>query len=304
MTVTPPQPADPQSRVYLDLYGLREAPFSITPDPEFLFLAETHHGSLQKITYGVNNRLGFMLLTGEVGTGKTTLCRYLLDQLRDRADTVYIVNPMLSGKELLQTILDDLGIPYPHRATRKNLVDLLYRFLLRPEQMRPVVVIVDDAQGMVDEALEQLRLLTNLETDKAKLLQIILVGQPELEQRLSRPEMRQLQQRIVIHSRLDLLGRNEVEEYITRRLACCGSRGNLRFTPKSVSLIHQHSGGIPRLINRICDYALVSGYVANDFTITPQHVYNALAEAPLMAFAKGQTGFRGWLSHLVGKLPR
>jgi len=276
----------------------------MTPDPEFIFLSETHHGALQKITYGVNNRMGFMLLTGEVGTGKTTLCRYLLDQLTGYADTVYIVNPTLTGKELLQTILDDLGIAYPQRATRKNLLDLLYRFLLRPEQLRPVVVIVDDAQGMADEALEQLRLLTNLETDKTKLLQIILVGQPELEDHLARPQMRQLRQRIVIHSRLDLLGRNEVEEYITRRLVCCGSKGVLRFTPQSVSLIHRHSGGIPRLINRICDYALVSGYVSNDFTITPQHVHNALDEAPLMAFAGGKTGLQGWLSRFFDKFSR
>lgn len=269
-------------RVYLDLYGLKEAPFSITPDPEFIFLSQTHHAALEKLQYGIDNRLGFMLLTGEVGTGKTTLCRHLLDVLSSQADTVYLVDPNLTGKELLQSILDDLGLVYPQRATRKQLVDKLHQFLLGRAPQRPVVVIVDDAQSMASDTLEQLRLLTNLETDKAKLLQIILSGQPELDTRLSAHDMRQIRQRVGIHCHLDLLGPEEVEEYITRRLYCSGNKGTLRFAPQSVALIHRHSGGIPRLINQICDYALVSGYVGNDFVISPTHVQRALQETTLI----------------------
>jgi general secretion pathway protein A len=265
-------------RVYLDLYGLREPPFAITPDPEFLYLARTHQSALEKIFYGIGNRLGFMLLTGEVGTGKTTLCRHLLDLLRDQARTVYIVNPSLTVKELLAAILDDLGVPYPARATKKNLVDLLNRFLLGTDLSRPVVIIIDDAQAMSEEAMENLRLLSNLETDKVKLLQVLLAGQPELEERIGRPELRQLRQRVSLHCRLELLTRQETEEYISRRLITSGSRGNLRFSPKALDLVQGYSAGVPRLINKICDYALVAGYVDNDFTIAPAHVQRAVQE--------------------------
>lgn len=268
-------------RVYLDLYGLREAPFSITPDPEFIFLSRTHQSAIERLQYGVVNRMGFMLLTGEVGTGKTTLCRYLLEELNKSANTVYILNPTLTGKELLQSVLDDLGLSYPQRATKKQLIDKLNTFLLAPERDQPTVLIIDDAQVSSSETLEQLRLLSNLETDKFKLLQIILVGQPELEDRLAQHDMRQLKQRISIHCRLDFLNPGEVGEYIARRLYCCGNKGSLRFAEKSVTLIHQQSSGIPRIINSLCDYALVSGYVANDFTITPDHIHNAMRETGL-----------------------
>lgn len=278
-TTTPQQATT--GRVYLDLYGLREAPFSITPDPEFMFLSRTHLNAIERLQYGVSNRMGFMLLTGEVGTGKTTLCRYLLEELAKAANTVYILNPTLTGKELLQSILDDLGLNYPQRATKKQLIDKLNAFLLAPERDKPTVLIVDDAQVTSSETLEQLRLLSNLETDKFKLLQIILVGQPELEERLAQHDMRQLKQRISIHCRLDFLNPGEVGEYIARRLYCCGNKGSLRFAEKSVALIHQQSQGIPRIINSLCDYALVSGYIANDFTITPVHIHNAIRETGL-----------------------
>lgn len=299
------EPTTPQNtnagRVYLDLYGLREAPFSITPDPEFMFLSRTHQSAIERLQYGVSNRMGFMLLTGEVGTGKTTLCRHLLDELAKTANTVYILNPTLSGKELLQSILDDLGLTYSQRATKKQLIDQLNAFLLAPERDKPTVLIVDDAQVTGSETLEQLRLLSNLETDKFKLLQIILVGQPELEDRLAHHAMRQLKQRISIHCRLDILDPGEVGEYIARRLYCCGNKGSLRFTEKSVALIHRHSGGIPRIINCLCDYALVSGYVANDFTITPEHIHNAIRETGLRTSRHPFTLSRR-ITQLLGKI--
>lgn len=289
-------------RVYLNHYGLHEAPFSITPDPSFMFLSRTHQSAIEKLLYGVDNRMGFMLLTGEVGTGKTTVCRHLLDFFSQKAHTVYILNPTLSGKELLQSILDDLGLSYSPRHTKKQLIDQLNAFLLAPERERPTVLIVDDAQVTGDDTLEQLRLLSNLETDKFKLLQIILVGQPELEVRLNAHDMRQLRQRISIHCRLDFLNREEVGEYIARRLFCCGNKGNLRFSDKSIAVIHQQSSGIPRIINSICDYALVAGYVGNAFTITPSHIQSAIRETGLPCQATTASALPGQIARWFKKV--
>jgi len=275
------------SRVYLDFYELSEPPFAITPDPDFLYLSQTHQAALEKLLYGINSRLGFMLLTGEVGTGKTTLCRHLLDLLHEQAETVYIVNPSLTGKELISAILDDLGIAYPSKVTKKGLIDLLNRFLLERATARPVILIIDDAQAMSTDALENLRLLSNLETDKVKLLQILLVGQPELHERLGENQLRQLLQRITLHCRLELLGQREIDEYISRRLYAAGSKGSLRFTPEGIKLILRFSGGIPRLINKICDYALVAGYVDNAFSVGPEHVRSAIRESGSLSASGG-----------------
>jgi len=277
------------SRVYLDFYELSEPPFAITPDPEFLYLSQTHQAALEKLLYGINSRLGFMLLTGEVGTGKTTLCRHLLDIVHGQADTVYIVNPSLTEKELIAAILDDLGLTYPQKATKKGLIDLLNRFLLERDSTRPVILIIDDAQAMATDALENLRLLSNLETDKVKLLQILLVGQPELHARLGENQLRQLRQRISLHCQLELLGRREIEEYISRRLYASGNKGSLRFTPQGIKLILKFSSGVPRLINKICDYALVAGYVANDYSIGPEHVRRAIQESGTIPTAAVRT---------------
>ncbi len=271
-----PDPAN--DRVYLGLYQLKEPPFTITPDPEYLYLSNTHQSALEKILYGIRTRLGFMMLTGEVGTGKTTLCRHILDTLGATIRTVYIINPSLSGTELLGSILDDLEIPYGAEASKKERIEQLNHFLLNCENDRPVVVIIDDAQTMPVETLEDLRLLSNLETDKIKLLQVLLVGQPELVEMIGKAELRQLRQRIALHSRLELLDRRDAEEYISRRLYASGNRGRLKFSSQAVALVHKQSGGIPRLMNRICDYALMAGYVDNLYTIGPDQVRRALKE--------------------------
>jgi type II secretory pathway predicted ATPase ExeA len=260
-----------EDRVYLDFYNLKGTPFAITPDPEFLFLSETHRNVLEKLQYAIETRMGFMLLTGEAGTGKTTLCRTLLDQMQDGPQTVYVINPALSGHELLANIMDDLGIACPAQASKKELIDRLNRFLLTNEAAGPVVIIVDDAQNMPLTTMEDLRLLSNLETDKTRLLQTLLVGQPELLQLLDRPEIRQLKQRVAIHCRLDFLSRAEVGDYIERRLFVAGNQGQIRFTPKVVKQIHKRSGGVPRIINKISDLTLTAAYTANCHTVQSIH---------------------------------
>lgn len=265
-------------RVYADFFNLRGVPFSITPDPRFLFLADTHQGVLEKITYGIQGRMGFMLLTGEVGTGKTTMCRVLLDRLENSARTVYVINPSLSGLEMIACILEDLGIEGPAPGSRKEALDRLNHFLLSADDALPVVIIIDDAQTLPLETLEDLRLLSNLETDDRKLLQMLLVGQPELLALLDLQELRQLKQRVAVHCRLEFLARDEVGGYIERRLAVAGNQGQVRFDPKAVRRIYKISSGIPRMINKVCDLALTAAYTADSHIVDARHVAAASEE--------------------------
>ncbi len=272
-------PTDKSSkRVYLDFYKLVEAPFAITPDPEFLFSSSCHQQVLDKISYAIDSRMGFILLTGEVGTGKTTLCRTLLDRLSGKAETVYVINPSVSGHELLAGILEDLGEDPPPDASKKALIDRLNQRLLSHDTNRPFVVIIDDSQTMTPETLEDLRLLSNLETDKHKLIQVVLSGQPELLAMLANEKLRQLKQRIAVHCRLEPLSTQETGRYISRRLFVAGNQGQVSFSHAATRLIHKTSGGIPRLINKICDFALTAGYVKDAPAIAPAHVKRALVE--------------------------
>lgn len=282
-------------RIYTNYFNLKSAPFSITPDPEFLFLSETHQNVIEKIQYGIQARMGFMLLTGEVGTGKTTLCRALLDHFQDTIRTVYVINPSLKGQELLAGILDDLGISYPQSSSKKELIDRLNQCLLDDETDSPVVIIVDDAQTMPLSTLEDLRLLSNLETDKSKLLQMLLVGQPELLLNLDQPQMRQLKQRVAVNCHLDFLTSDEVSSYIERRLFIAGNQGQLRFAPIAVKHIHKQSGGIPRMINKICDLALTAAYAANSHVIDKSHLKAAATELIELQGGNGGNDFIGRL---------
>ena len=274
------------SSVYLDFYKLQEHPFSITPDPEFLFLSQTHQCVMEKVMYGINIRGGFILLSGEVGTGKTTICRSIIDKLNNMAEIVYLINPSISGKDLISNILDDLGIQYPRDATKKELINQLNKYLLGRNSNDAVVIIIDDAQTMHLEALEDLRLLSNLETDKEKMLQIVLVGQPELIEMLARPETRQLKQRIIVNCNLEHLTSREVDGYIDRRLFIAGSKGQIQFSQRAIRLIAKRTKGIPRLINKICDYALIAGYSSNAFTIQKKHIQRAFDEIGSLDFKK------------------
>ena len=265
-------------RVYLEFYRLREPPFAITPDPEFLYLSQTHLNAIDKILYGIQSRMGVILLSGEVGTGKTTLCRVLLDRLEDQAVTVYLITPSFSGRELIAAILEDLGRPCPAAATKKDLIDALNRFLLAADPQRPVVILIDDAQSLPPETMEDLRLLSNLETDKQKLLQVILAGQPELESRIGQPALRQLAQRVAIHCRLERLAPDEIQPYIAQRLFVAGDQGQIRFPPRVAAKIHRITDGIPRMINKVCDLALTAAYTHGAHCVSVGHLRAAATE--------------------------
>jgi len=266
--------------MYTSFFGLSDKPFSITPDPRYLFMSERHAEALAHLLYGINEAGGFIQLTGEVGTGKTTVVRTLLERLPGHADVAVILNPRLSPIEFLLAICQELGIFVrdEDEDSVKGLVDILNtRLLAAHAKGRRVVVIVDEAQNLSPETLEQVRLLTNLETATHKLLQIILIGQPELRELLGREDLRQLAQRITGRYHLDPLSRDESAAYVKHRLKVAGSTSEI-FTPAALAELHQHSRGIPRLINIICDRALLGAYTEDQHRITPRLVRRAAEE--------------------------
>ncbi len=247
--------------MYYDYYGFREAPFNITPDPRFLFLSDAHQEALQHLHYGVQDRKGFIQLTGEVGCGKTTVCRKFFEQLDSRYITALVFNPMLSESQLLRTILQDFGVE-TKTNTRSTNYERLNRFLLEQTAAgRLAVVVIDEAQNLPTAMLENLRLLSNLETDDRKLLQIILIGQPELRDKLNATELRQLRQRITIRYHLGPLSEEDTERYLQHRISIAGSQGIPYFERSAVRRIHRYSKGIPRLINALADKALLGSFV-------------------------------------------
>ena len=265
--------------VYLTYFGLAEAPFSTTPDQRFLYLSERHREGVAHLLYGIAERGGFLQLTGEVGTGKTTLCRYLLDHLPAHADVALILNPTVTRLELLATICDELRIPY-RRGTQslKVFLDAIYEYLLDAHARgRRTIVIVDEAQNLSVEVMEQLRLLTNLETAKAKLLQIILVGQPELIGLLSRTSLRQVAQRVAARYHLKPLLEPETRAYLAHRLAMAGSSSVL-FDDAAVRAVYRASGGVPRVVNVLCDRALLGAYASRSERVTAKLVRRAARE--------------------------
>jgi general secretion pathway protein A len=254
--------------MYLEFYGLREMPFNITPDPKFLYLSRFHHEALQHLKYGIEEKKGFIVLTGEVGCGKTTLCRRLLAELSpDRYDTALILNPRVTETQLLRAILTELGVARMPRG-RNELIDTIYQETLnRIQEGREVVVIIDESQNLSYELLEQLRLLSNLETDTRKLLQIILIGQPELHEILMEKRLRQLRQRILVSYDLSRLTKEDTSCYIQHRLTLAGASGRPRFTPWATRKVFGVSKGTPRMINNLCDNALLSAYARSSDTV-------------------------------------
>ncbi len=268
--------------MYLEYYGLREPPFSITPDPRYVFLSERHRDALAHLLYGIGKggSGGFVQLTGEVGTGKTTLCRLLLEQLPENTRVALVLNPKLSPVELVETVCEELKLDIEgRRGSLKGLTDTLNKFLLDAyaEGLR-VVLIVDEAQNLSTESLEQVRLLTNLETPTQKLLQIILLGQPELREMLERVELRQLAQRITARYHLTPLDAAETETYVRHRMAVAGC-SRIPFSRLGLKALYQRSGGIPRLVNIIADRALMAGYAREESSIGERLVDRAADEA-------------------------
>jgi len=247
--------------MYEEFYGLSASPFSITPDPRYLFFSRRHREAFEHMLYGITQRKGFIQITGEVGTGKSTLCRAVLEQLRDAYSTALILNPVMTGIQLLRAILHEFGLA-DRGNDRVRLMQRLNAFLLEKAHAgHDVVLFIDEAQDLSDELLEEVRLLSNLETDDRKLLQIVLIGQSELKKKLDQSDLRQLRQRITVRYHLGPIEREETEAYILHRLSIAGSNGRPTFTPAAFRAIHRHSRGVPRLINAICDKTLLAGYV-------------------------------------------
>jgi len=265
--------------MYKQYFHFSELPFSIAPDPHFMYMSRRHQEGLAHLLYGITAGGGFVALTGEVGTGKTTLCHCLLKELPDTIDIALILNPKLNAIELLATICDELGIAYDkHGQSLKALVDALNDYLLAKHAAgRRTVLLLDEAQNLSLEVLEQIRLLTNLETSKTKLLQIILVGQPELKQMLGRQELRQLNQRITARYHLLPLTLADTRAYIRHRLRICGGNHKL-FKERAIRKIYRLSSGIPRVINILCDRALLGAYASNALYVTPAMVTTAARE--------------------------
>jgi general secretion pathway protein A len=265
--------------MYNEYFGFKEAPFSIAPDPRYLYMTAQHREALAHLVYGLNSDGGCILLTGEVGTGKTTICRCLLEQIPAQANVALVLNPKVNEIELLETICDELNIDYPEASNSvKTYTDRIYQYLISHHQKgEKTVLIIDEAQNLDSKVLEQLRLLTNLETNQYKLLQIIILGQPELLDILAQTEMRQLAQRITARYHLQPLTKHEVKSYINHRLAIAGQNIQL-FQESGIKLLYKYSDGVPRLINIICDRALLGAYVENQYAVSSTTIKKAAAE--------------------------
>ena len=261
--------------MYEAFFGFREKPFHVTADPSFLYPSREHQEAMAHLIYGIRERLGFLMVTGEVGTGKTTLVKTLIGRLEQPIRTALVLNPTLSAAELLRTVLKDFGLEA--RGTRSELLVTLEEFLVQQAEADGTsVLIIDEAQALSVGTLEQVRLLSNVETAKRKLLQIILVGQPELDQRLAADSrLRALQQRIAVRYRIQPLKQEEVAEYIRHRLEAAGAERTTGFTEEAVARIARKSGGVPRRINLLCDQALVAGFVRESQTIDETMVEEA-----------------------------
>jgi general secretion pathway protein A len=267
--------------MYETFYGLNERPFNLTPDPKFLYRSSQHNEAFAHLAYGLKRRGGFIVVTGEVGTGKTTLCRYFLDKLDDDTISAFVLYPALSTTDLLRSINRDLGTSCDS-SSDKELIDVLHAFLLNAKrQGKNVVLVIDEAQNLSRDVLEQVRLISNLETDTEKLIQIVLIGQSELNDLLAQRDLRQLAQRVTARYHIKPLNREEMTHYIRHRLAIAGGIRRVDFTPWALRLIHRFSKGVPRLVNLVCDRSLLAGYVLEKRDLGVQVVRRAVSELNL-----------------------
>jgi len=267
--------------MYESFYGLTENPFRMTPDPRYFFASSRHTDALNHMVYAIEERRGFVIITGEIGSGKTTLSRVLFQKLDRRTRTAIIRNTQLSAKDLIACTLDELEIPYRPGSTKMQLINLLNEFLI--EQLRDdanVVLLIDEAQNLKPSVLEEVRMLSNLETETEKLIQVVLMGQPELKSKLWLKELTQLRQRVTLHYHLSPLDEQDSAGYIAHRLQVAGQNGTPVFAPEAIASVFRHTGGVPRLINGLCDRALLTGYVSETRTVTADIVAEAANELP------------------------
>ena len=282
--------------MYKKFFGLKENPFNVNPDPRYLFLTHHTQEALACLTYGIETRKGFILLTGEVGTGKTTLINKLLEWLhKERVSTAFVFNPRLSVTQFFDFMMADFGIPCESRQKGQMLLKLNQWLLERYQAGERAVLIVDEAQNLSPQMLEEIRLLTNLETSTEKLLQIVLSGQPELDQKLNQPQLRQLRQRITLRAKTRQLTIEETQGYIQERLRIAGAENPEIFSPEAIAAVHRYARGIPRVTNLLCEHALVSSFVDQNNPVPPEiveevardfdlHIIDPIAQAPAQPF--------------------
>ncbi|HOW36393.1 MAG TPA: AAA family ATPase [Candidatus Omnitrophota bacterium] len=271
--------------MYCKHYGFSESPFTITPNSRFFFASSRHTEALNTMIYAIEQRKGFVVITGEIGSGKTTVCRTLLNRLDQKTHTALITNTNINNKDLLLMIMDELGINYT-MTTKAKLLNQLNEYLI--EQLRHdcnVVLIIDEAQNLKPSVLEEVRLLSNLETETEKLIQIILLGQPELKKKLGLDRLEQFRQRIAVYYHLDALNPRETNEYVTHRLRMASNSDRKYFTDGALELVYKFSQGIPRLVNQICDSALLTGYTQDVGVIDDKILYEVISESPMLQLA-------------------
>lgn len=268
--------------MYLNFYGFKEIPFNLTPNARFFFESDKHTEALSVLTYAITQRKGFVVMTGEIGSGKTTVCRTLLNQLDSSVESALITNTHISGKDLLSMILEDLGVEYQAGSKSRLLSQLNHYLIVQLRQDKNVVLIIDEAQNLTPSVLEEIRMLSNLETESEKLIQIIILGQPELRKKLALPKLEQLRQRISVYYHLEPLTREQVLDYIRHRLRIASESDEAYFTDEALELVVNFSKGVPRLVNQICDSALLTGYVRGTRLIGKDIVEEVIADSPMV----------------------
>lgn len=272
--------------MYYEFYGFKEPPFNLTPNSRFFFASHKHTEALDSLLYAINQRKGFIVITGEIGSGKTTVCRTLLNKLDKQTEIALVTNTHLNSKDLLMTLLEDLEIEFQPGWSKARLLSGLNDYLIAQAQRdHNVVLIIDEAQNLKPAVLEEIRMLSNLETETDKLLQIILIGQPELKQKLALSGLEQLRQRVSVYFHLSPLVFEETREYVTHRLKIASNSNRRYFTDKAFKLIYQFSKGIPRLINQICDFAFLTGYIEETEIIDERIMHEVIMESPMRQFA-------------------
>jgi general secretion pathway protein A len=292
--------------MYEEYFGFTEKPFSLTPDPKYLFKSASHASAFELLQYAIRRREGFVVITGDIGTGKTTLCRAILEQIDKKTFTALVLNPFLAEEDLLRVILQEFGVVSREEirqgrmlgVSKAELIETLNEFLLSLQRLgAQAVLIIDEAQNLPLKVLEQIRILSNLETEKEKLLQIVLVGQLNLKNLLRRAELRQLDQRVSIRYDLKPLTAEETSQYVQHRLSVAGGGAAVTFAPKSLACLHRYTAGIPRLINLLCDRALLSAYSAHTPRIVPAFVDQA---AESLELERPSRSVRAWIRQRVG----